>query len=89
LFEAETGTEIATLEAPGEDIVGCLVFSRDCRHLYVSAGSPTHVHVWDLGRIRAELAEIGLDWEQPGGQGSKFTIQADEGATGFGVPDSQ
>jgi WD40 repeat protein len=63
LLAARTGEEIATLEAPGEDILGGLKFARDGGRLYVSAGSPSRVCLWDLRQIRAGLAAIGLDWD--------------------------
>ena len=62
LLEAGTGREIASLEAPHEQAINWLAFSPSGTRLAVASDA---VHVWDLRRLRAELAELKLDWDQP------------------------
>jgi WD40 repeat protein/tetratricopeptide (TPR) repeat protein len=63
LFEVESGREIATLESKRADLIRWLRFSPDGSRL--SAASEFRSELWDLRRIRAALAELGLDWESP------------------------
>jgi serine/threonine protein kinase/WD40 repeat protein/Tfp pilus assembly protein PilF len=62
LVELSTGHELARLEDP-DRITGPAAFTPDGTKLVVAAKDS--LRVWDLRRIRAELAKLGLDWEAP------------------------
>jgi hypothetical protein len=62
LVELATGRELARLEDP-DRIAGPAVFTSDGTRLVVSADDG--LRVWDLRRIRLELARLGLDWDAP------------------------
>jgi WD40 repeat protein/Tfp pilus assembly protein PilF len=64
LVDPATGHEFASLLAPETDILSCLAFSPDGSLLAVGAAND-QIRIWDLRRIRAQLAEMGLDWEAP------------------------
>jgi serine/threonine protein kinase/WD40 repeat protein len=59
LVELATGRELARLEDP-EQVIGAAVFTPDGTRLVVSAAGG--LRVWDLRRLRAGLARLGLDW---------------------------
>jgi WD40 repeat protein len=65
LVEPPSGSELAVLEAPDPRIIFPTVSrSPDGRFLAV----PTEGHLiqlWDLARIRQQLAALNLDWESP------------------------
>jgi serine/threonine protein kinase/WD40 repeat protein len=64
LLDTATWQELATLEAPLPQYLSSLSFSPDGGMLAV--GNETkQIHLWDLRRIRSELAEMNLDWETP------------------------
>jgi WD40 repeat protein len=55
---------LATFSAPDSAIISSLTLSDDGSHL--AAGMENGlVHVWNLRLIRAELAKLNLDWDQP------------------------
>jgi serine/threonine protein kinase/WD40 repeat protein/tetratricopeptide (TPR) repeat protein len=62
LVEIETGREFARIEPP-DGSLGQMTFTPDGTRLLepCSAG----LRVWDLRRIRLQLAELGLDWDGP------------------------
>ena len=60
LIDVSTGDEMATLLAADRRNFEGLRFSRDGCRLAVSAHGV--LQVWDLRRLRAGLAELGLDW---------------------------
>jgi tetratricopeptide (TPR) repeat protein len=62
LVELATGRELARLEDP-EQIRGAAAFTPDGTKIIVAARNG--LRVWDLRRIRAELAKLGLDWDAP------------------------
>jgi serine/threonine protein kinase/WD40 repeat protein len=62
LVELATGRELARLEDP-EQNTGPAAFTPDGTKLVVAARNG--LRVWDLRRIRVELAKLGLDWEAP------------------------
>ena len=62
LVELSTGRELAQLEDP-EQNTGPAVFTPDGAKLIVAATNG--LRVWDLRRIRIELAKLGLDWDAP------------------------
>jgi tetratricopeptide (TPR) repeat protein len=63
LVETETGKELARLEDPDQDATWDVKFTSDGSRLLVSSGQG--IRVWDLRRIRAELARRDLDWDAP------------------------
>jgi hypothetical protein len=64
LRDGTTGQALAELEAPNSGMIGGLAFNSDGTQLF-ACESVDAVRVWDLGAIRRQLAEMGLDWEQP------------------------
>jgi serine/threonine protein kinase/WD40 repeat protein/Tfp pilus assembly protein PilF len=65
LTDPATGQVFAALEAPDQLPPSWLRFGPDGSQLVVCAGRVCALHVWDLRRIRARLAEMDLDWELP------------------------
>jgi serine/threonine protein kinase/WD40 repeat protein len=63
LRDATTGQVLAELEAPNSGMIGGLAFNQDGTQLFARE-SVDAVRMWDLGAIRRQLAEMGLDWEQ-------------------------
>ena len=59
LADPQTGTELASFEGGRP-----LCFSHDSR-LLLTVGDNQVVQVWDIARIRQELADLGLDWTGP------------------------
>jgi serine/threonine protein kinase/WD40 repeat protein len=68
LIDAQSGRELATLEAPEPNIVSALSFSHDGRLLVVALNT-TGVRLWDLGAIRRGLESLGLEWPTATGAG--------------------
>jgi WD40 repeat protein/predicted Ser/Thr protein kinase len=62
LFRADTIEPVATLEPPSPLSSGRLRFNADGSHLAV-LGSDGSLQVWNLKKLRASLAQLGLDWE--------------------------
>jgi WD40 repeat protein len=63
LVDARTGGELATLPAPDLPAIDRLAFSPDGTRLAGAMGA-VGVQMWDLRRIRARLADMGLDWDR-------------------------
>ena len=61
LLDAASFAEIGTLSAPETGLIGSIRFSPDSAMLAFWASHL--VHLWDLRRLRKELAEVGLDWD--------------------------
>jgi tetratricopeptide (TPR) repeat protein len=64
LAEAATGKELARLTTLQQVGPTPLVFSPDGTKLVASTNQKTAL-VWDLRRIREQLAPMGLDWDAP------------------------
>jgi WD40 repeat protein/tRNA A-37 threonylcarbamoyl transferase component Bud32 len=64
LYDFASGRPVATLSSPDTSNVGNPAFSADGTRLAVNAASH-RIHVWDLRRVRASLAALGLDWDAP------------------------
>jgi WD40 repeat protein len=62
LIEVATGRELAALEQPDAQTAAWLAFDPSGTRLAVASDV---IHVWDLRRLRRELAELKLDWDQP------------------------
>jgi WD40 repeat protein/Flp pilus assembly protein TadD len=65
LLRAESGEELARLEARSDARADRTRFSPDGTQLVVLSYDHQAVHIWDLRKIRAELARLGLDWDAP------------------------
>jgi WD40 repeat protein/tetratricopeptide (TPR) repeat protein len=63
--DAETGREVVRLEDPHQDGLVGATFSPDGALLMGSTNDSHCVRVWDLRKIRAGLAGLGLDWDAP------------------------
>jgi WD40 repeat protein len=63
LVDLATGQDFARLEDPEQIISESLTFSPDGARLIATSSRGSSIHVWDLRRIRRQLAEMGLDWE--------------------------
>ncbi len=62
LIDSETLEELVRLPAPERSLITRLCFSPDGSRL--AAGTRAGlIQVWDVRRIRRQLAEIGLDWK--------------------------
>jgi serine/threonine protein kinase/WD40 repeat protein len=64
LLDAESGRELATLEAPVPKAVDALAFSPD-GGLLVLAQTGAGILVWDLAAIRRGLDSLRLNWRSP------------------------
>jgi tetratricopeptide (TPR) repeat protein len=62
LVEIATGRELVRIEPP-DGSLGLMTFTPDGTRLLEPCGGG--LRVWDLRRIRRELARYGLDWEGP------------------------
>jgi WD40 repeat protein/tetratricopeptide (TPR) repeat protein len=65
LLEPATGREKARLEDPNQDSAGTLAFTPDGTRLVAVSDDAKAVNIWDLRLIREQLAELGLDWDEP------------------------
>ncbi len=65
LIEFTTGRELARLEGPNAGRIGSLTFTPDGSKLLLNSDDDNAFHVWDLRAIRAQLVEMGLDWDAP------------------------
>jgi hypothetical protein len=64
LVDFESRRELARLPDPYQQF-GTVTFSPDATRV-VAVGGPTKLaRVWDLRRLREQLAERGLDWDSP------------------------
>jgi tetratricopeptide (TPR) repeat protein/WD40 repeat protein len=89
LVEVATGRELARLEDP-EQNTGRAALTPDGTKLVVAARNG--LRVWDLRRIRAELAKLGLDWDAPpypadGEKKDRPPLQVTVDLTGLAPPD--
>ena len=64
LIEPDTLEQIATLASPDPHIIPWMHFSPDASML-ATVPSVGTVDLWDLRRLREELAQMGLDWDRP------------------------
>jgi serine/threonine protein kinase/WD40 repeat protein/Flp pilus assembly protein TadD len=75
LMDARSGHELALLPAPDLPLVTRLCFSADGSML-ACAVEATGIQWWDLRGLRAELKDMGLDWDLP-----TYPLPADDAAT--------
>jgi serine/threonine protein kinase/WD40 repeat protein len=64
LLEAATGRVLAVFEAPGQPLISWLRFTPDGSQLAALLWD-RRILVWDLHRLRTELAAMRLDWDTP------------------------
>jgi serine/threonine protein kinase/WD40 repeat protein len=64
LHDAATGEVMADMEAPYSKFITSLAFNADGSQL-AACESKDALRVWDLREIRQQLADLGLDWNQP------------------------
>jgi serine/threonine protein kinase/WD40 repeat protein len=65
LLESATGRELARLEDANQASPVWPTFTPDGTRLLTTSDDDRNVHVWDLRAIRAQLAELRLDWQAP------------------------
>jgi WD40 repeat protein/tetratricopeptide (TPR) repeat protein len=58
-------TELARLEAPESTHLMPHCFTPDGTQLIAIGKDTQALHIWDLRAIRAQLADLGLDWDLP------------------------
>jgi WD40 repeat protein len=63
LNRIDNGDVIARFDAPGDDYLADIHFSPDGRYLFGINIERTKHHVWDLWKLRRQLAKLKLDWE--------------------------
>jgi len=64
LIDSSTGRELARLEHPNAQMISKLVFSPSGQQLAVATQGHV-IQLWDIQRLRRELADLKLDWEDP------------------------
>jgi serine/threonine protein kinase/WD40 repeat protein len=65
LVHPATARDLATLRSPDADEIQHLHLTPDCGYLITRTLGPARLQVWDLRRVRAQLRDLGLDWDQP------------------------
>jgi WD40 repeat protein len=64
LVHTERAEELATLPIPRIEAISALRFSSD--GIWLAIGTERGViHLWNLGRARSRLHDLGLDWDLP------------------------
>ncbi len=64
LTRISDGALIARFDAPGEEYLKGMAFSPDGRFLVATTIERNKHHVWDLWKLRRQLAKLKLDWEK-------------------------
>ena len=65
LVRPDSGAEVARLTLPEQTSLVPLCFTPDGAELVVRGEDTQAIHIWDLRLIRTQLAELGLDWDDP------------------------
>jgi serine/threonine protein kinase/WD40 repeat protein len=65
LLNPDTGLEFARLEDPNQDRAHDLAFTPEGAELVAINTDHHSIHVWDLRKIREQLAKMDLDWGLP------------------------
>jgi eukaryotic-like serine/threonine-protein kinase len=65
LIDLKTAQEWGRLEDPHQSRASWIGFSPDAAQVIVATGEPPALHVWDLRLVRRQLADRGLDWDEP------------------------
>jgi WD40 repeat protein len=63
LANADSGAEIARLTVPEQTHLTPTCFSPDGSQLVAIGNESNLLYIWDLRALRAELKELGLDWD--------------------------
>jgi WD40 repeat protein len=63
LVDPATGKEYVRLNAPEQTRLSPECFTPDGTRLIAHGSDSQALYVWDLGLLRRELAEMGLDWD--------------------------
>jgi WD40 repeat protein len=63
LVRPDTGVEVARLALPEQTKLEPLCFTPDGGELLVAGEDTEAIHIWDLRLIRAQLAELDIDWD--------------------------
>jgi Flp pilus assembly protein TadD len=65
LVRPDSGAEVARLTLSEQTSLHPLCFTPDGAELIVKGEDTQAIHIWDLRLIRAQLAKLGLDWNDP------------------------
>jgi WD40 repeat protein/tRNA A-37 threonylcarbamoyl transferase component Bud32 len=65
LLDGATGRELATLRKVNTKLLGWLSFSSDGSQLAAATDKGQVIYLWDLRRIRQQLAQMNQDWDLP------------------------
>jgi hypothetical protein len=65
LINPDTGSAVACLSVPDQTVVQPRAFSADGAELTALGANNRVMYTWDLRAIRAQLRELGLDWDAP------------------------
>jgi eukaryotic-like serine/threonine-protein kinase len=65
LVQPATGREYVRLDSPEQTRLWPKCFTPDGAQLICLGIDSQALHVWDLRVVRTQLAEMGLDWDQP------------------------
>ena len=65
LLDPASGRDKARLEDPNQDRAETLRFTPDGTRLAAVSNDGKAIHIWDLRLIRNQLAELGLDMDEP------------------------
>src|SRR5262249_40371491 len=65
LVEPQSGKELCRLTGPEATWYTAACMTRDGTKLVATVGDHSALCVWDLRLIRAELRELGMDWDLP------------------------
>jgi serine/threonine protein kinase/WD40 repeat protein/tetratricopeptide (TPR) repeat protein len=65
LVRPQTGADVAWLAFPEQTSLMPVGFTPDGAELFVWGEDTQDIHVWDLRLIRAQLADLELDWDDP------------------------
>jgi WD40 repeat protein len=65
LVDPHSGAEVCRLTVPEQTEVAPLCFSPDGAQLVASGNQSQLLYLWDLRSLRADLKQLGLDWDAP------------------------
>jgi hypothetical protein len=65
LIDPNRGTPVAELHTPHAERIGYFCFNHQGDRIAVRYLTTKAVEIWDLRLIRAQLKELGLDWDLP------------------------
>ena len=64
LFDPRNGDLLAIVDHPDPRAIGWIAIDGTGSRLAVN-GNQHHIQLWDLRKLREELAKLGLDWPTP------------------------